>query len=628
MRVVKGFKEGEFKYINPFTTPPPETIGTPILASSRVGGQRRGWRIVSRGQVMFLRPEAPQEEAEVRIDGTTPAGMALVAQRFRLIAPDGSSLHLSLARSAGSSGHTTTLQIEPFTSQGETQARPGGYQSGRYFIWQGQAYAVYNAMTAAESNAASPQSSNLIVTKWINGRLTRLQLLGEATTNLIGARLGGYLPYLDGALKHKQVKQVILTIDPEIQSGAYFLLRNALTKIDGFDRIGRPRRGAVTVLDGETGGILALAGYPSYDADWADRRRVLVDRGAVAQNPALDVHMAGSTVKVLTVGLGYLLFGEAQADLLPRSNNVQAVQQAFQDAYGVALAAPLHGADADLSDEAKKRFEQVGGKKNVLPDCMTALREVFLISPTIKPDSPDAAKEPIISSNLRRFFDEEKLQQECYPVTSRWPIQDTDSMSQLRNHALGAEEARFTTLRLAAILGTAGMGKVLRPYLVEAITELDGTVEQAEKDAVRDIDAPLKDLTHHRAKMMAGITEALQKVLLPGGTGSFFIEAKDGKSEARRQYLALDDPDTIFSEARRGHSDYGKSGTADYGKPLKGEPKKLQDSLFVYRHGRYLIAVWLEQADRGGEGEHKAWDRHPAHKLTHRLVQLIEALEH
>jgi cell division protein FtsI/penicillin-binding protein 2 len=201
-------------------------------------------------------------------------------------------------------------------------------------------------------------------------------------------------------------------------------------------------------------------------------------------------------------------------------------------------------------------------------------------------------------------------------------------MSQLRNHALGAEEARFTTLRLAAILGTAGTGKVLRPYLVEAITELDGTVVQAEKDSVRDIDASLKDLTHHRAKMMAGMTEALQKVLLPGGTGSFFIEAKDGKSEARRQYLALDDPDTIFNEARRGHSDYGKSGTADYGKPLKEEPKKLQDSLFVYRHGRYLIAVWLEQADRGGEGEHKAWDRHPAHKLTHRLVQLIEALEY
>jgi membrane peptidoglycan carboxypeptidase len=91
------------------------------------------------------------------------------------------------------------------------------------------------------------------------------------------------------------------------------------------------------------------------------------------------------------------------------------------------------------------------------------------------------------------------------------------------------------------------------------------------------------------------------------------------------QYLGNDDPNTgDIDEAKSRSGDYGKSGTADY-----GDPETFQDSLFVYRHGRYAIAVWMEHADRGEESHpgHRPFERHPAHKLTSQIVRLIELLE-
>jgi membrane peptidoglycan carboxypeptidase len=174
-------------------------------------------------------------------------------------------------------------------------------------------------------------------------------------------------------------------------------------------------------------------------------------------------------------------------------------------------------------------------------------------------------------------------------------------------------------LREAAALGTAATGKVIQPFIVESVLDRDGQLIRPQTGAFSEIDLPLNDLGFRRSKMLE-IRQALRKVLLPGGTGYFFTD------KGMLQYLGNDNPETLeVNEAESRKDDFGKSGTADYG---ASEP--FQDSLFVYRHGGYVIAVWLEKADRGEESDagQRAFERHPAHKLADRIVHLLESLEH
>src|SRR5205823_339131 len=235
----------------------------------------------------------------------------------------------------------------------------------------------------------------------------------------------------------------------------------------------RRRRGSLAVVDADSGGILALSGYPSLDADWIEQRRVLFDRDKLVRaSPALEKHMPGSAVKVMTVALGYLLDGAARGELLPPSDDDLAVRQAFQDVYGVGLKAPL-GPKGRATDDARAEFDKVRSKSGMRDGWAQILWEAFRASPTLKDEKNFPDREEIVRGNVAGFFDQNKLRA-VFPVTSIWPAQDADSMDRLRLHALGAEEAQFTTLRLASILGTAAAGKRYEPYLVESVQRRTG----------------------------------------------------------------------------------------------------------------------------------------------------------
>lgn len=613
-----SFDSAAFEYKNPFNEGIAEERRTPIRYSTSVVGLRRGWRVIARELSLFLRPDAPIEEAKIMWSGAPVQEDVLgpqkfVARRFRLESPDGSGLLLSVGKSADAREKATTLQVE--VVRGEAHSEAARVRNNQYFIWQGQPFAVY------ETTGANPPSNaaDLVITKHINGELTRLHTLGAATANLIGARWRGDLPYLDGALNHQDVDEVSLTLDPDLQGAAYFMLKQTLTKIDGLNGVGRPRRGSVAILDSKSGAIRALAGYPSYDTDGTETRRILSKDDVVARNPALEPHMVGSSVKVLTVALGYLIYGQARAGLLPKSINHEAVRQAFQDAYGVALTEPLIGDEADVTPEARKRFEAVGGPNKVQPQCVEGLEKVFLVSVN---KGPSTQTESIISPRLEKYFRKQQLEEQCYPYISHWPIKDAQSMDELRLIALGAQNARLTTLRLAAILGVASGGQIIRPFIIESLRDRNGNLEKGGEGAVQEINLPWDGLLQNRANMIGGMRPQLEAVVLEGGTGSFYRKVKDS---GVLQYLGVDDPDTVIDEDARTHNDFGKSGTA----PYEAREKKAQDSIFVYSHGDYLIAVWLEQSDKGKNvaGDERFWFRHPAHLLTHRLVQVIEALE-
>lgn len=621
---VRAFHAADFTYQNPFDNPVSEPFETNITASSVVDARRRGWRVIGRNMVLFLSETATQEEVRINLGDASSQGVCLIGKKFLLTSPEGKALRLSAGSSAVAEDKTERLQLETLNQRGETISQQRA-KSSEYFTWSGENFTVYDTATAPVNRGDNSSSKlpagyhpaeNLVFTKNVNGRPTRVHILGEVTTNLIGARLGGYTPYLDGAIKTSTASTVALTLDPELQAGAFFLLRNALLNLDGVHYLGRPRRGSVTILDLDTGGIVAQAGYPSFEPDWSDNRRVLIDRAAIARNPAAEVHMSGSTIKVLTVAMGYLLFGNAQADLLPTSINSLAVKQAFQDTYGVELTAPLEGEKALVTEDARRQFEQLGGASRVKPECLDVLRRVFLVSP----DKNDVKqREQIVSPEFSRFFDMDKLAVEFFPEQSRLPVLNADSMERFRHYALGTEDTRFTTLRLAAMLGTASSGKVIRPFIVESVLDRSDKLWTPRAGAFSDIDLRSGSEPQFRTARMLEITKALRRVLLPGGTGFFFTD-KDVQ-----QFLGTDNPNTSgINEAQLRSADYGKSGTADY-----GEPDSFEDSLFVYRHGQYVLAVWLEHADRGEVSDpgHRPFERHPAHKLTDQLTRLIESLE-
>lgn len=626
-QVAVSFKTDEFTYTNPFGSRPLELTGILIKSADGVGKSRKGWRVIGPNFSLFLKPDAAQREAVVEADGGTKEGTTLVAQQFRLRAPPGrNSLQLSVSPSANADDQSTTLRVTLLDAANQPDAGRR-FKSGEYFFWEGQAFTAYEVgdrATPAPAPGALGDAllahDDLIVTKRINGRASRVHLLNQSTANLIGVRVGGYLPLLDGAIDAQTVGQVRLTLDPDLQSTSFHLLTSVLKELDGRQRIGRRRRGSLAVLDADNGAILALSGYPSLDADWIEQRRVLIDRDKLVRaSPALEKHMPGSAVKVMTVALGYLLDGAARGELLPTSRNGEAVRQAFQDVYGVALKAPLDGDKARPTDAARDEFNQVRSKSGMREGWAQVLREAFRVAPILNGEQHFPDREEIVRGNVASYFDQNRLRA-AFPVTSVWPAQDADSMDRLRLHALGSEEAQFTTMRLAAILGTAATGRRFDPYLVESIRRRDGAEVKFDQTGVSEPNLLVPDSGRHISTMRQAMPGFLHQVLIPGGTGSFFLDS------GTKQFLGLDDPTTQgIDEARLRADDYGKSGTAAYEEQDNLRP----DSIFVYRHGHYLIAVWLEQSDFGTAGQSMGgWSDNPAHKVVHRLVQTIEAFEH
>lgn len=119
------------------------------------------------------------------------------------------------------------------------------------------------------------------------------QLAGKTgSRRVIRDRLGRTIESIGDAVPPVDGKDVHLTIDSKIQYFAWQKLRDAV-------RAQHAKGGSVVVLDVQTGEVLALANYPSYDPD---NRKTL--SGEQLRNRALtDVYEPGSTMKPVTVAL-------------------------------------------------------------------------------------------------------------------------------------------------------------------------------------------------------------------------------------------------------------------------------------------------------------------------------------
>jgi cell division protein FtsI (penicillin-binding protein 3) len=119
------------------------------------------------------------------------------------------------------------------------------------------------------------------------------QLQGrDGQREVVKDRLGNIVEDIGDPMKPVNGHDIELSIDSKIQFFAYQRIRDAVIEQ-------KAKAGSVVVLDTQTGEVLALANYPSYNP--GERRNLT---GGQLRNRALtDVFEPGSTMKPLVVGL-------------------------------------------------------------------------------------------------------------------------------------------------------------------------------------------------------------------------------------------------------------------------------------------------------------------------------------
>ncbi|MET0348623.1 MAG: penicillin-binding protein 2 [Rhizobacter sp.] len=114
----------------------------------------------------------------------------------------------------------------------------------------------------------------------------------KGSRRVVRNRLGGVVEELTEPVAPVDGRDIELSIDATFQSFAYQRIRDAVV-------MHKAKAGSVVMLDAQTGQVLALANYPSYQPD--DRRNLT---GAQLRNRAVtDVFEPGSTMKPFTVAL-------------------------------------------------------------------------------------------------------------------------------------------------------------------------------------------------------------------------------------------------------------------------------------------------------------------------------------
>ena len=118
-------------------------------------------------------------------------------------------------------------------------------------------------------------------------------LLGRAgSRQVIKDRLGQSVEQVGESVPPVAGKDVQLSIDTKVQFFAYQKLRDAVLN-------NRAQAGSIVVLDANTGEVLALANYPSYNPE-----KRLNPNGSQLRNRALtDTFEPGSVMKPFTIGL-------------------------------------------------------------------------------------------------------------------------------------------------------------------------------------------------------------------------------------------------------------------------------------------------------------------------------------
>lgn len=151
-------------------------------------------------------------------------------------------------------------------------------------------------------------------------RLQNLHLAGApGLKRFLRDAHGGVLADLDLVQPVKPGQDLQLSIDLRIQYLAYRALQEAVLRHGGAEPSEHPTTGSMVVLDVQTGQVLAMVNYPSYNPNVAE------DRGRASRNRVVtDRIEPGSTIKPFTITAA-LLSGQFEPDTLIHIGGKRAV---------------------------------------------------------------------------------------------------------------------------------------------------------------------------------------------------------------------------------------------------------------------------------------------------------------
>jgi penicillin-binding protein A len=229
------------------------------------------------------------------------------------------------------------------------------------------------------------------------------------------------------------------------------------------------RRGAVVALDPQTGGVLALWDYPSYDPNLLSTHDLEEARAAreflQPDNPdsALiatsyqDRYFPGSTFKVV-VGSSGLKFGEVTTESPVYPTEASWVPP--QTTRPLANSHTCGGALFEILEQscntsfARMAVETLGADRTIEG------AEAFGFNDTPPIDLPD-------------------------PVESSFPTDFTDNTPALAQSAIGQFEVAAAPLQMAmAAAGIANDGAIMTPYVVDELLDGDGDVIESHDEEV------------------------------------------------------------------------------------------------------------------------------------------------
>jgi penicillin-binding protein A len=277
--------------------------------------------------------------------------------------------------------------------------------------------------------------------------------------------------------KRQQGASVYLTLNPRAQRAAFEGLGN--------------RSGAVVAIEPKTGRVLATVSTPSFDPNrlashdlnrvdqaWkqlnADEEKPLLNRAE------RELYPPGSTFKLVTLAAA-LASGKYKPDT---QVNSPAVLDLPQTTVGLPNQ---NGRNCGGSDRATLTVA-------LRNSCNTAFGAVGL----------DIGGDAIREQAEKFGFGARHLS-ELDGVASRFP--EEPNPPQVAQSAIGQFDVRATPLQMAMVAaGIANDGRVMKPYLVQAVRTVDGkTVEETDPETLQQ--AVSADVANQMTQMMVDVVE-------------------------------------------------------------------------------------------------------------------------
>jgi len=297
--------------------------------------------------------------------------------------------------------------------------------------------------------------------------------------------------------------KLVLTIDSRLQRVAQdALAQGAQTAVHlGYAKVpaGKSVTGAAVVMDVQTGAVLAMASYPSYDPTIftrtlsSDDYNKVSSQGALKNHTVEDVYTPGSTFKMVTSTA--LLEGKI---ITPLTKFFCTGFYKYKKDWKAHGEVDLRKALMYSCDDFFYHFGAIMG-----PALMVKYAKEYGLGEKTGIDLPGEESGQIASPERK------KTVWKGNDWESVW--HEYDSMDM----AIGQQENKFTALQLANYVAMiANGGKVVQPYLVQKIVSPEGkVVQQFSTNVIREVNVSPETLEI--------IREGMHMVTLPpSGTAS------------------------------------------------------------------------------------------------------------